>query len=438
MRTRIFSLPLLAVFLFTGLAWAEESGESKSKFKIKPMVSAATRYESNYFLTEDNERGMFTYFVAPGVGITYETPKLVVNFDLTVEALAYSDDGDPPPGAQKGSDLNYIAPLVALNTKYDLTERLTIGLDESFYITRYPYYYDRLSNSTDRRKYWINRLSPMISYEFDDRFEFDFRYHWQVVNYTASDYQDSTENKFFVDLLYNPQRTLTFGVDYQYWIIDYSDNPLNPSNTKTHQFWLMGQKRYKYFSFAGAAGYSNRSYQDTTERFFQPDGSKDAFVYRASVTAENPPPPDVKRPIGTAPERAKSHIYVAAERNQNSLGDSFIANRFTLSAGHVWVGKIIAVVRGYYQIADYDYLSGPTTPDPAGPRALRDDDFYNISGRIGYLITKDMEISITVGKENRNSNLAGLDYDDKFAYLRFSFGFDMGSRGGFSEEAVYY
>ena len=429
MTARAFSLAILVVFLVTGLGWAQESGESKSKFKIKPMVSAATRYESNFFLTEENERGMFTFFVAPGVGITYETPKLKVDFDLTVEAVAYSDDGDPPPGAQKGSDLNYIAPLVALNTRYDLTERVQIGLDESFYITRYPYYYDRLSNSTDRRKYWINRLAPMIFYEFEDRFEFDFRYNWQVVNYTASDYLDSTQHKFFLDLLYNPQRTVTFGVDYQYWIIDYSDNPLNPSNTRTHQFWLMGQKRYKYFSFAGAAGYSNRSFQDST---FENEG---AFVYKASVTAENPPPPDVKRPIGTAPERAKSHIYAAAERNQNSLGDSFMASRFTLSAGHVWRGKILAVVRGYYQIADYDHLSGVTTD---GNIAVRDDDFYNISGRIGYLITKAIEISITVGKENRNSNLAGFDYDDKFAYLRFSFGFDMRSRGGFSEEAVYY
>lgn len=429
MTARAFSLAILVVFLVTGLGWAKESGESKSKFKIKPMVSAATRYESNFFLTEENERGMFTYFIAPGVGITYETPKLAVNFDLTLEAVAYSDDGAPPPGEQKGSDLNYLAPLAALNARYDLTERLTIGLDESFYITRYPFYYDRLSNSTDRRKYWINRLAPMISYEFENRFEFVFRYHWQVVNYTESNFEDSTENKFFVDLLYNPQRTLTFGVDYQYWIIDYADNPLNPSNTRTHQLWLMGQKRYKYFSFDGAAGYSNRSFRDSAKE------SEGAFVYRASITAETPPPPDVKRPLGQAPERSKSHIYAAAERNQNSLGESFIANRFTLSAGHVWLGKILAVVRGYYQIADYDFASGLT---PDGNIAVRDDDFYNISGRIGYLITKAMEISITVGKERRNSNLAGFDYDDNFAYLRFSFGFDLRSRGMFSEEAVYY
>jgi hypothetical protein len=432
--TRCFALALLVVFFVTGLGWAEES---KSKFKIKPMISAATRYESNFFLTENNERGMFTYFVAPGVGVTYETPKLKVQFDLTIEGVAYSDAGDVPQGQQKGSDLNYIAPLVALNTRYDVTERLTIGLDESFYITRYPYYYDRLSNSTDRRKYWINRLSPVISYEFQDRFELDFRYHWQVVDYTESSFEDSTENKFFLDLLYNPQRTLTFGVDYQYWIIDYADNPFNPNNTRTHQLWAMGEKRYKYFSFDGAFGYSNRSFQGDLDRRFQGDLQEDegAFVYKVSFSAENPPPPDLKRAMGEAPERSKSHIYAAAERNQNSLGESFIANRFTLSAGHVWAGKILAVVRGYYQIADYNYVSGFT---PDGNIAVRDDDFYNVSGRVGYLITKAMSVSLTVGRENRNSNLLGFDYDDKFAYLRFSFGFDLGSRGGFSEEAVYY
>ena len=191
----------------------------------------------------------------------------------------------------------------------------------------------------------------------------------------------------------------------------------------------MGQKRYKYFSFYGTAGYANRKFRDFAET------SEGAFVYKASITAETPPPPDVSRSMGQAPERSKSHIYIAVERNYNSLGDSFMANRFTFSVGHIWLRKLFTVVRGYYQVADYDYESGLT---PDGNIAVRDDDFYNISGRIGYLITKAMEVSITVGKESRNSNLAGLDYDDKFAYLRFSFGFDLRSRGGFSEEAVYY
>jgi hypothetical protein len=433
MFIRAFLFVIFLLILATGTSWAkksgDDSGEAKGKFNIKPLISAATRYESNFFLTEENERGMFTYYIAPGVTVTYETPKLKIDMGLTLEAVAYSDDGDPPAGEQKGSDLNYVAPLANLGIKYDLTRRIKIGLDESFYVTRYPYYYDRLSNSTDRRKYWINRLSPNFSYEFADRFELLFKYAWQVVDYSDGDYQDSDENKVFLNLLYYPQRTLTFGLDYQYWMIDYSDNPLNPSDTRTHELWGLGQKRYKYFSFDGAVGYADRSYQDSSL------ADEGALVYRFSVTAENPPPPDIKRPIGQAPERSKSHIYIAAERNYNSLGDSFIANRFTGSIGHVWFQKILTVIRGYYQIADYEYEKGLT---PNGDIAVRDDDFYNIAGRVGYLITKNMSISITFGKENRNSNLVGLDYDDKFAYLRFNFGFDTKSRGGFTEEAVYY
>ena len=428
-----FCFVILSVIFFSGTCLAQESGnesgESKGKFSIKPLISVATRYENNFFLTEENERGMFTYFIAPGVTGTYETPKLKIDMGLTLEAVAYSDDGDPPAGEQKGSDLNYVAPLANLGVEYNLTRRIKIGLDESFYITRYPYYYDRLSNSTDRRKYWINRLAPNIKYEFADRFELGFQYAWQVVKYSDGDYQNSDENKFFLDLLYYPQRTVTLGLNYQYWMTDYADNPLNPSDTRTHELWGLGQKRYKYFSFDGAVGYSDRSYQDSSL------ADEGALVYRFSITAENPPPPDIKRPLGQAPERSKSHAYLAAERNFNSLGDSFIANRFTGSIGHVWLEKILTVVRGYYQIADYDYATGIT---PNGDIAVRDDDFYNIAGRVGYLINKSMSVSITFGKENRNSNLAGYDYDDKFAYLRFNFGFDTKSRGAFSEEAVYY
>ncbi len=432
MFTQGFSLVLVLVFLCTGLGWAQESEKPRSRLKIKSSVSAATRYESNFFLTNDNERGIFTYFIAPHVGVAYETPRFNVNLDVTLEAVAYSDAGDPPPEKRKASDLNYLAPLVALSTTYDLTKRLKISLFENFYVSRYPQNFDRLSNSTDRGKYWTNRLAPRISYEFRNRFELDFRYIWQVINYIESDPNDSVENKFFVDLLYNAQRTLTVGLDYQFWIIDYSDSPSSPFDTRTHELFLMGQKRYKYTTFEGRVGYATRKYQEFAEIG---EISRNAYVFKASVSAENPPPPDVRRSIGQANERAKSHIYLAADRNFNSIGDSFISNRLTLSVGHVWLRKLFTVVRGYYQIADYDYEFGLT---PDGNIAVRDDDLYNISGRIGYLITKSMEVSITVGKQNRSSNLAGLDYDDKFAYLRFSFGFDLRSRGGFSEEAAYY
>jgi hypothetical protein len=117
------------------------------------------------------------------------------------------------------------------------------------------------------------------------------------------------------------------------------------------------------------------------------------------------------------------------------VGVTYTANRFTLSAGHVFLGKILTLARGYYQLSDYDTETG-TTPD--GHLEIRDDKTYNVYGRVGYLITKAMTVSLTAGQENRDSNLAGYDYNNDYVYLRFDFNYDIAGRGEFSEEAVYY
>ncbi len=69
---------------------------------------------------------------------------------------------------------------------------------------------------------------------------------------------------------------------------------------------------------------------------------------------------------------------------------------------------------------------------------MRDDSSYDVSVRIGYLFTKKMTASITAGHQHRDSNLSGLSYDNDYIYFRFDFNYDLGSRGGFSEEGAYY
>ena len=419
-------LAVLFSWVFLAEGWAAEEAE-ETKFKIKPMISVDGRFDSNFFLTEDNERGVYTYVVAPGVMLGMETPKLKIDLNYTLEAHFYDEKGDTPLGEQSAQDLNYAGHLAALKARYDMTPRLTLGLDDSFYISRYPTYYERLSDSTDRRKYYINRLTPLVYYDFENKFSTGVRYQWEKLDYTESDYEDSTANRFFFDLLYNPSRTLTFDVGYQYWARDYVTNP--PDDYRSNQISLAAQKRYKYSSFDGSVGYHNRSFDDPLEA----DANK--LCYKVSITGENPPPPEIRRHLGEVPERARSHIYLAAEQNFNDVGETYTAQRFTLSAGHVFLGKILTLVRGYYQLSDYDSETG-TTPD--GYVEIRDDKTYNVYGRVGYLITKAMDISLTAGRETRDSNLAGFDYDNDYVYLRFDFNYDITSRGGFSEEAVYY
>jgi hypothetical protein len=412
-------------FAFLSTGWAEEP--KKIKFTIKPTFSAGSRLDSNYFLTENDERAVYTFLIQPGFEFGVESPKLKVSLDYTPEIYFYRDVDDVASGQLRADDLNYVGHMGALKTKYAFTPRMTLRLNDYFLYTRNPATYDRLSNSIDKRKYWINRLTPAINYDFGNSFYADIKYRYDTLNYIKPSYNDSTLHRIYFDVLYNSTRTTTYGFDYQYWTRSYKDKE-GYSDYSSHQAKLDFQKRYKYFTFEGSAGYQHRSHNDPSLE------NENAFVYKISFAGESPPPPKIERPIGQVPERAKNHIYLAAERNLNIIGYDFIAYRFTLSMGHVFLRKILTLVRGYYQITGYEAYQGIT---PDGNYAIRDDSSYDVSGRIGYLITKKTTASITAGHQHRDSNLSRYSYDNNYIYFSFDFSYDLGSRGGFSED-VYY
>ena len=383
----LFCAISLVCFAFLSPGWAEEP--EKTKFTIKPRISVGSRLDSNFFLTENDERAVYSFLIQPGFGLGVEKPKLKVSLDYTAEIYFYSDMDDVASGQQRADDLNYFGHLAALKTKYAFTPRMMLSLNDSFYYTRYPTVYDRLSNSTDKRRYWTNRVTPAIHYDLGNRFSADIMYRYDKLKYIESDYEDSTEHRISFDLLYHSTRTTTYGLDYQHWTRIYEEYEEGFSDYSSHQARLDFQKRYKYFTFNGNAGYQHRSHNDPSL------ADENVFVYKISFAGEYPPPPKTERPMGGVPERAKSHIYLAAEQNLNAIGDDYVSNRFTLSMGHVFLRKILTLVRGYYQMSDYETYQGIT---PDGNYAIRDDSSYDVYGRIGYLITKKVTASITAGK----------------------------------------
>ena len=68
----------------------------------------------------------------------------------------------------------------------------------------------------------------------------------------------------------------------------------------------------------------------------------------------------------------------------------------------------------------------------------REDKTYNVSGTIGYLINNYLSLNFTGGREERNSNMAGMDYENNYFILSLDFNYDISGRGGHTEEALYY
>ena len=120
------------------LLWTAAPSSAESKFKIKPMVTAGARYETNFFNTEENERDVYTFLLQPGIQVGWETGKTQALLNYTLEGYKYEDAGGEPEGGPDISDYDYIGHLAALNLSHRPARRLTLILDDSYYRTRYP------------------------------------------------------------------------------------------------------------------------------------------------------------------------------------------------------------------------------------------------------------------------------------------------------------
>ena len=375
-------------------------GLAAGKITIKPKVSASWQLDSNFYKAETIERDVYTYLVQPGIELGYETPKSQVLLDYTLNSYYYDDKDTVPPGQGPADKDDYAGHTGILRARARPFDRLALGLDNSYYKTRDPGQSDRFSNAIDRDKYFINRLTPLLFYEFGPKFSAGLRYRNTETDYDIGTREDSTENRGMFDLVYNLTRLTSLDLEYQHWKRDYD---LTTSDYTSDQIKLIFRKQFKYFSFEVGGGSHNRDFDDPTLE------DVDMFTYSIALMGQNPPAPEPK---------PRSHITFAAEQNFNvsGTGDSYFkAHRFSLDAGHLFEEKILVGIEGYYQISDYE-----TAP--------REDKTYDISGSLGYLFTDWVTFSITVGFEERNSNLAGYDYDNRYYMAKLDFVYDLGRR----------
>ena len=431
MKGKVRSAWCICLTIGITILFFPNNGFAEAKFNLTPMFSVYARSDSNFWKSEENERQVYTYTLQPGIGLGVETPKTKVDLTYFLEAFFYEDQDTVPAGERDADDDNYVGHLGILDASWAPAERLHLLLNDSFYLTRRPTASDRFSDSIDRVKYWVNRFTPGLFYEFKNRFSIGLRYRRTDLD-SDDDRDDFTEHRGLFNLLYNPTRTITLDLDYQRWTLAHDEEELLGDEYTSDQIQLKLSKRYKYFSFMGGIGYHNRDFEDSDL------DDQDTVAYLISVTGQNPPPPEEQHRFGRDFVRAKTHMYLAYERNFNNLGyfvDTFIADRFTASVGRVFLDKIRIVARGYYQTNDYDNFKGPT---PSGTEENREDNIWDIGASIGYLINEKMEVLFTAGREERDSNLAGFDYENDYFELSFNFNYDVLARGDFSKEASYY
>jgi len=377
------------------------------KFILKPKLAAKWQTDSNYHKAQTNEREVYTYLVQPGLDFGYETAKSLISLGYTLDAHYYEDQDDVPAGEIKAEEDDFVGHTFDFKGRTKPFDRLTLGLDNSYYKTRDAAQSDIFNVSVDRQKYYINRLTPSIFYEFEGRFSLGLRYRNTKTDYDVSTSEGSKEHRGMIDLIYNFSETASLDLQYQRWKRNYD---LTTSDYTSDKVSLIFKKQFKNFSFQAGGGYHERDFDDAALENFE-SGS-----YRAAVSWRN------------APESPRSTFSIIAEMDYNDAGTGdayFRGHKVTLNASHIFLEKIKVSISGSHQNSDYERETGTTS---AGTTELRDDDTYKISGDISYPITDWMTFSVGGGYEERDSNIDGKDYENEFVMCQLGFAYNIGGR----------
>ncbi len=397
---------ILAVFSFPVTGFAEgkinlkpmtstsskSTSYTKGKITVRPLITVSSRVDSNFYKSETDKKDVYTHLIRPGILVGYSTAKSSISLKYTLDAHFYKNQHGLSSEDKKAEVDDYIGHTAILSAETQPFDRLSMGLENSFYKTRDSAKSDIFSDPTERYKYTINRLTPSIFYEFENRFSAGFRYRNTITTYSSDDVEDSTEHRGMLDLIYNFSPRSSIDLEYQVWQRDYD---LLSSDYMSNQASLIFKKQFNYFSVEAGGGYHNRS--------FDKNGLNDIDVlsYRFAVTGQNPPFPEGK---------PKSYITFAAGQNFNDSGSGnsyYTANDFSLEIGRRFQGKLLINVKGNYKISNYEDIEGLSSSE------TREDDYYSISTGLSYEYSPQAILAIILGHESRDSNLAE-DYDNTF------------------------
>lgn len=382
------------------------AGSSGSDFDIKPKLSGSWMTESNYYRTEFEEKGVYTYLLRPGMDVAFKTAKSLVELDYTLDAYYFEDRESEVGGA---SPKDYLGHTLTFKGRTKPTRRLTLGLDDSFYLTRDPYQSDILSNRRVREEYWINRLTPRVVYRFGRKFTAGGRYRWTELNYEYDLQEDSTEHRGIFNLIYSFNPRAHIDLQYQHWGMDYKKTT---SDYTSDQIELLFKKQFHYVALVAGGGYQSRSFDDPAQR------DLDTPTFKVGFDVQNPPAGGRLRTYG-------SLYFIQDLPIWHDASDYYVARRVAAEAGHVIKGRVPLRISAAYQNSEYDRFTGLT---PAGNIEIRNDDGYGIQGSLGYLLTDRIQVSATAGFEKRDSNLVGLSYENEYVLLELSFAYEIGHR----------
>jgi polysaccharide biosynthesis protein VpsM len=382
----------LCLLMLLPLCLYGQEAKAAGRMLVKPKITTGASYDSNYYLNGD-DRSVATYFIRPGIEFGYTTGKSNLIFNYELDANWYDEDGNLLIGEISGDENDYVGHDMEFSADTQLTERLKIGVGDTFILTRNPEELDYYSNEVIRNKYSKNIINPEIYYQLGVKIGLSASYTNTDINYDEDINEDSKENKLAFNLHYNLNSLNSLELQYQFWDKEYDS--LTP-DYDSNQIMLTFSRALKYYTLLARGGYHKRSF----DRNLQDD--QESFVWGLSIFGDRP------------------QMLFSLSQNYNATAinsEYYLATRFLAEAGHLFLEKLNVKFRGYYQYSYYQ-------DHPLN----RSDDTWAVSCTVTYLRNEYLSFYLKPGFQTRDSSMAGDDYDNTYIMAGITVNYDLGAR----------
>lgn len=385
-------------------AWTVVGVSAEERLLIKPMIETDYRIDSNFYYSNTDERTVSTLTISPGLESGFKTAKSQVKTLGTFHFNYYDDLDNLPAGTEASDENDYVGYDLELSAKTMLFTRIRTGLDGRMIKTRDSEERDEFDNSFDTEKYKINRFHPWIKYRISPRISAGMEINTTGINYAERSEYDSFLLKGRARLYYEISKFTTVDLEYSQGKMDYETDALNYDLKK---YGMNIVSRYKYFKFNAGLGYHERHFDQIGE------DDMDTPYWHIAIEGRNPP-------VLGKDEKPRSYMTLKFSQDFNNTGLNnayYRANRVTLTLGHLFMEKIDARVKSYYQKSDYENSW----------IADREDDTLFLSLKLSYFLNRRFTLAMESGLESRDSSYDYYDYDNSFVLFKLTFNYDLGS-----------
>ncbi len=378
-----------AVLFCLILGFTAQGAFAEGRMIFKPVLELGWKMDSNFHKSETNAKEVYTYNVKPGFKFGYTTGKSTVSFDYFANVLRYDDQDTIPAGQLKADDYDYVGHNAMFSAQAQATDRLLVGLDNKFLKSSDPASADANSNAVDRFRYTMNNLSPRLLYKFGDKYGLGLKYTNSSTDYSddaVGQGEDSDEDRGTFTLFYYFTPKTSFNLDYQIWTRDYAKTT---SDYDSQQVMANVKHQLNKVILNAGAGYQTREFDISTE----PD--IESFVWKVGLTGKLP--------------KTSMNLSLSQNFNDSGSGDTYYTTtrldaRFTYLA----LEKINFILGGSLQNADYE-------------TSTREDDRWLVSLGADYLINDTFSVGFEGGKEERDSNAVGKDFENDYVMFNIKY-----------------